>query len=352
MNISIGFMRGLFALLCVFFMLAYVTAHDPFAPERWIIGIGAGLAFAGVLFGFDLCFRRFHLRSFNITIVGLFIGFFMGKALVLIFNTVTEISYLNQQLSSNAIELIRICLFLFSTYLGVLMTLRFSDEFYLSIPFVRFDPVDLRKRDLILDRSILTDTRLVDLAATGLLDGYCVIPRFTVRELYTLVEATDERLRHEGRRGLEIIKKLEDMAHLQLRWQDNDFPEIHDHAHKVARLARLLKANILTAEIGNIPLATSDGIQVVSMNALSGALKPLMHEGEHLSIKIQRQGKEPRQGIGYLDDGTMVVVNGAGFSIGKTVQATVLSIKASSAGRIIFANLVEGDGIPMYGDDE
>lgn len=341
MYTSLGFIRGFFCILSLFLMLTYVTAHDPLASDRWVLGLLAGSAFAAFLLLCDFLFRRFHLRSFNIVIVGLFVGYLMGKALVLIFGSVRDMTYLNRELGPNILELIDISLFIFGTYLGTIMTLRFSDELYLVVPFVRFESKELIKKDLLLDRSVLIDTRLVDLAATGLLDGHCIIARFTAQDLYSLTEASDERLRQEGRRGIEIIRKLEEMKHLHLRWQETDFNDIHDHAHKMVRLARLLKANIVTEEINSLSLSSTENISMITMSSLAGALKPLMHEGETLSLKIQRQGKEPRQGIGYLDDGTMVVVNGAGYLIGKFVQAIVLSIKASSAGRIIFANLVD-----------
>lgn len=339
MDICIAFIRTLFAFLCVFFVTSYVVAGAAHPSAIHVAeGIGGGLLLSLFLFGCDLVFRRFNLRSFNITIVGLFIGYLMGEALTLVFENVLKLSSATADFSPSSFELLKIAIFLFGTYLGILMTLRFANELYISIPFVKFNPSDQKRRDLLLDVSLLSDARLVDLAATSLLNGQIVIARFTIRELYSMVESPNEHDKIQGKKGLEIFKKLEGMAGLNITWQETDFPEVKEHAQKLARLARLTGCNILTADISSIPLSVAEGVHVISINSLSSALKPLMHEGEYIKIKIQRQGKEPRQGVGYLDDGTMVVINGGGSSIGKTIQAVVLSIKASSAGRIIFCN--------------
>jgi uncharacterized protein YacL len=166
----------------------------------------------------------------------------------------------------------------------------------------------------------------------------------------------DENSKSRARRCLDVAKKLEGISHLELRYNDTDFPEVKDIMGKLVRLARLLDANIMSSDITRVQMSSIEGITVVNMHALSNALKPLMQAGEFIKIKIQRYGKEPRQGVGYLEDGTMVVVNGGGDYIGEIIEARVLSVKHTTSGRMIFCNASEEDGMPHYedetGDDE
>ncbi len=330
--------------------MASSTAGTPIVNA--IIGIILGLGFGFLLIGFDYLFKRFNLRSFNIAVIGLFIGYLMGQALVLIFNAVLTISALSISIQPQTLEIIKIALFLFGTYLGTIMTLRSSDELYISIPFVRFSQMSQKKKDLLVDSSVLSDTRIIDVATTGLLDHELVIPRFIVKELYVQSEIGDELTKSKARRSLDVLKKLEAIHHLELRYNDTDFPDVKDMQGKLIRLARLLDANILTADISRVQISSIEGITIVNIHALSNALKPLMQTGELIKIKIQRYGKEPRQGVGYLEDGTMVVVNGGGNYIGDLIDAQVLSVKHTTSGRMIFCNALDDESLNHSFEEE
>ncbi|HEY2810884.1 MAG TPA: TRAM domain-containing protein [Rhabdochlamydiaceae bacterium] len=323
------------------FMLSSPTGS---AHTNALIGIVLGLAFSLLLVGFDMTFKRFNLRSFNIAIVGIFIGYLMGEALVLVLNAVLEISRISIVLQPQTLEIIKISLFLFGTYLGTIMTLRAADELYVSIPFVKFAPTAQKKKDLIIDSSVLSDARIIDVAATGLFDHQIIVPRFIVKDLYAQAEIGDEFTKMKARRSLDVIKKLETITELEIKVNDTDFPDVKDIQGKLVRLARLLDANLLTADISRVQMSFIEGIRIINMHSLSNALKPLMQAGEYIKIKIQRYGKEPRQGVGYLDDGTMVVVNGGGNYIGETIDAKVLSVKHTTSGRMIFCNARDDDG--------
>ena len=142
------------------------------------------------------------------------------------------------------------------------------------------------------------------------------------------------------------------MTSLEVRFNDTDFPDVKDIQSKLIRLARLVDANILSADISKIQMASIEGIRIINLHTLSNALKPLMQAGEFIKIKIQRFGKEPRQGVGYLDDGTMVVVNGGGKFISETIDAQVLSVKHTSSGRMVFCNACDEEGLSDDFDDE
>jgi uncharacterized protein YacL len=353
MNISLAFMRIFFVILSIFFITTYmVSIPTGSVAVNAIIGVVVGFIFGLMLIGFDTLFRKFNLRSFNIAIIGIFIGYLMGQALVLIFDAILDISSISIALQPQTLEIIKIALFLFGIYLGTIMTLRAADELYVSIPFVKFAPTSHKKKDLLVDVSVLSDARIIDMAATGLLDHQLVIPRFIIKELYAQSETSDEIAKSKARRCLDVIKKLEAVSNLELRFNDTDFPEVKDPTGKMIRLARLLDANILTADISRVQMASIEGVRIINVHSLSNALKPLMQTGEYIKIKIQRYGKEPRQGVGYLDDGTMVVVNGGGNYIGETIDAQVLSVKHTTSGRMIFCNTSDDETLSHHYDED
>ena len=341
MNISLSFVRIFFLLMCVLFLTTYVTAvaDNGFTLINLLVGIGSGIAFGFALIGTDYFFKRFNLRSFNIAILGLFIGYLMGEALLLIFNTVLNVSTIPIQ--AETATLIRIVIFLFAAYLGMMMTARASEELHMSIPFIKFKPTLHKKKDILPDTSLLSDSRIIDLASSGLLDHHLVIPRFVLKELYAMAESPDESMKIHARRCLDVFKKLENIPGLDMRYADTDFPDVKDSLAKLVRLARLQDAHILTADLSRIQQSTIEGVRVININTLANALKPITQSGESLNIKIQRYGKEARQGVGYLEDGTMVVVNGGAEFIGETIKAQVLSVKHTSSGRMIFCNATD-----------
>ncbi len=342
MNLSLVFTRIFFAILSIFFMTTYmVSGVEGLSAINFATGAAMGLLLIALLIGFDLLFRRFNLRAFNIAILGLFIGYLMGLALTLIFDAILDISAASLALGPRSAEIIKIGLFLFGTYLGTLMVLRSSDEIYVSIPFVKLTPKTEKRKDILIDASVLADPRLIDLCTTGIFDHQLILPRFVIKDLYANAEGGDEDLRERAQRSLEVIQKLEELPYLDLRYNETDFPEVPDTPAKLLRLARLLDTNFLTADITRIQSSATNGFRFINLHSLSSALKPLTATGELIKIKIQRYGKEPRQGVGYLEDGTMVVVNGGGDYIGETIDVQVLSVKHTSAGRMIFCNTMD-----------
>lgn len=353
MNLALAFTRTLFFILSIFFMITYmISGPEGYTGGNFAIGLGMGIALGCLFVGFDLLFKRFNLRAFNVAIIGLFVGYLMGQALVIVLSAILQISAASVHLSPQLLEVIQIALFLFGIYLGTLMTIRGADELSVSIPFIRLSHTAQKKKDLILDASVLADPRILDLAGSGIVDHHLILPRFLLKELYVLSESQEESMRNRAKRSLEIVKKLEALPDLGLKYNDTDFPEVKDQMNKLIRLARLLDSNIMTADISRVQMAAIEGVRVINLHTLSNALKPLMQTGEHIKIKIQRYGKEPRQGVGYLEDGTMVVVNGGGDYLGETIDAKVLSVKHTTSGRMIFCNAPdEEEGYPAYDDE-
>lgn len=351
MNLALPFTRTLFVVLSVFLMTTYMVAGG-YTVHNLGIGVGLGAALGLALIGFDLLFKRFNLRMFNVTLLGLFVGYLMGQALVWILDAILQISAASIHLQPALLEVVQMSLFLFGVYLGTLTTLRASDELSISIPFVQLTAEMQKKKDLIIDGSLLADPRMIDLASSGIVDHHLILPRFLIKELYMQVESSEDAARVRAKRSLDILKKLEAMDDLCIRYNETDFPDVKDPMGKLVRLARLLDANIMTADINRVQMAAIEGVRVVNLHTLSNALKPLMQTGEQIKIKIQRYGKEPRQGVGYLDDGTMVVVNGGGDYIGELIEAKVLSVKHTTSGRMIFCNAPDEEGGYHSYDDE
>lgn len=338
MSLSITFIRLLFLFICVAISitLATQTFEGGFNWVNFSVGLLGGLAMTGLLIGTDAAFRRFNLKAFNTAIIGLLCGYLLAEAIVFVLSGI-----IGEATLSFSYTPLRFFIYLFCAYMGMMMAARASEELHVSIPFVQFKQMSHKKKDILVDISILTDSRIIDLASSGLLDHNLILPRFALKELYTLSETGDEAIKAKARRSLEVVKKLESLPLLDLRYIDTDFPEIKDPMTKLIRLARFLDTNIITSDINRIQQASIEGIRIINIHLLSNALKPITQTGEFLNIKIQRYGKEARQGVGYLDDGTMVVVNGGAEFIGETIRSQVLSVKHTSSGRMIFCNTCE-----------
>lgn len=338
---NIIFIRILFVSLSVLFLTIYTTTAitGGLNLTNFAIGVTGGLSFGLVIISTEVLFRRFNLRSFILAALGLFFGYLMGQGVYLLFDAVLNISSLPLEIET--LSLIKIAVFLLSAYVGMIMTALGADELYLSIPFFRFQPMNQKKKDLILENSILLDPRILDLANSGLIDNQTVIPCFVLRELMNQAESPDESIRYRAKKGLEIVKKLESYPELKLRKDETEFHDIKDPCQKLIKLARTLDANILTADLTKVQQSTIEGVKIINIHVLANGLKPITQSGEQIDIKIQRFGKEPRQGVGYLEDGTMVVVNGGADFMGQTIRAYVLSVKHTSSGRLVFCNAAD-----------
>lgn len=258
---------------------------------------------------------------------------------MLIFQTALNLSTFT--IASEASSLIRIAVFLSSIYIAMVMVLRASEGLQIAIPFVTFNSATQKKKDIVLDASTLFDTRIIDLATSGLLDGILIMPKFVIKELNYTNENGDETAKAKTRRCLEVVRKLEGIPSLEMRYDETDYPELKDAWSKICRLADMRDASIMTADLNRAQYPSSQKTRIINIHTLSNALKPISQNGEFLNIKIQRYGKEPRQGVGYLEDGTMVVVNGGAEYIGETIKAQVLSVKHTSSGRMIFCNTTD-----------
>ncbi len=341
MKLSLAFIRNFFLLLSVLVAVGYATnaLDGGLTVNNLLIGVSTGLGFGLLVIAAGRYFERFNLRAFNVAAIGLGCGYLMGQAILVALDAVFQMGTL--AVEPQVLGFFRILVFLFSVYLAMVLTARASEELTISIPFVKFTPTARKKKDILVDASVLADTRLLDLLGSGLVDNQVVLPRYILVELQAQVETGDDNTRSRARRSLDIVKKMEGLPGLGLRFTDTDIPEVKEPMLKLVRLARLLDTNILTADINRIQQSEIEGVKVVNIHTLANALKPVAQAGEFIDIKVQRYGKEQRQGVGYLDDGTMVVINGGAEYIGDTIKARVLSVKHTSSGRMIFCNTMD-----------
>jgi len=193
-----------------------------------------------------------------------------------------------------------------------------------------------RKSYKILDTSVIIDGRIADIAETGFLDGVIVTPQFVLRELQLVADSADLLKRNRGRRGLDILQRLQKVANLQIQIVEDDFPAVREVDLKLIELAKLYEGKIITNDFNLNKVAQLQGVEVLNINELANSLKPIVLPGETMRVFILKEGKEYNQGVAYLDDGTMVVVDNARKMIGKTIDVSVTSVLQTTAGKMIF----------------
>jgi uncharacterized protein YacL len=191
----------------------------------------------------------------------------------------------------------------------------------------------------ILDTSVIIDGRIADLCDTGFLEGILVIPNFVLHELQMIADSADSIKRNRGRRGLDILNKMQKDQSVKVKISDMDFPEIHEVDAKLVKLGKVMNGKVITNDFNLNKVAEFQGVTVLNINQLSNALKPVVLPGEEMSVTLIKEGKDPNQAIGYLDDGTMVVVENGRRRLNELVEVTVTSVLQTTAGRMIFTKL-------------
>jgi uncharacterized protein YacL len=193
----------------------------------------------------------------------------------------------------------------------------------------------------ILDTSVIIDGRIADIAETGFLDGILVIPQFVLRELQLVADSADSMKRNRGRRGLDILARVQKMSHLNVQILEDDFPNVREVDMKLIELAKVYDCKIVTNDFNLNKVAQLHGVEVLNINELANSLKPIVLPGEIMRVFILKEGKEYNQGVAYLDDGTMVVVDNAKKMISKTIDISVTSVLQTTAGKMIFGRFDE-----------
>ena len=296
------------------------------------VAVGAGIGLAIILF--EMRLRQISLKR----LIGAAIGSILGIFGAYLFSIV-----IRNSLSPGATQsFLQLLVILLMAYVGLIVGANKGDLLNLSALGGIFGGEKQAKRSYkILDTSVIIDGRIADIAETGFLDGVLVIPQFVLRELQLVADSADSLKRNRGRRGLDILQRIQKIATLNVQIVEDDFPAVREVDLKLIELAKLMEGKIVTNDFNLNKVAQLQGVEVLNINELANSLKPIVLPGEAMRVFILKEGKEYNQGVAYLDDGTMVVVDNARKMIGKTIDITVTSVLQTTAGKMIFGKFDE-----------
>ncbi|MFC1666844.1 PIN/TRAM domain-containing protein [Candidatus Omnitrophota bacterium] len=297
--------------------------------------IGAGIAFIAALaiIIFEFAMRNVSVRGLSSAVFGLIFGLIMAKV---VSDTLALI-----QLDETLLYSLRVVLTLIFCYLGMIVAIRGRDEFNIIVPYVKFSRQDQRDELVILDTSVIIDGRILDISNIRFLEGKFIVPRFILKELQQIADSNDSLKRARGRRGMDILGKLQKNPNIDVKIHNEDFHDIKEVDAKIVKLAKVLSAKVFTNDYNLNKVAEIQGVKVLNVNELANALRPVVLPGETMDIRLIKEGKEYNQGVGYLEDGTMVVVDSGRRLIGQSVRVVVGSVLQTAAGRMIFGKLPE-----------
>ncbi len=299
-----------------------------------LLSAALGLMAACVVIAFELRVRALSLRRLIGAVAGSLLGIF-GAAM---FCMVLRSAPLSEPTSAG----LQIFVLLLMTYVGLLVGASKGDLLNpaaLGMVFAGERPQ--RRSAKILDTSVIIDGRIADIAEAGFIDGALVVPEFVLRELQVVADSTDGSKRQRGRRGLDMLQRMQSNPAIQVQIVSDDFPSIREVDLKLLELAKKLEAKVVTNDFNLNKVAQLHHVEVLNINDLANALKPVVLPGERMNVLILKEGKEYNQGVGYLDDGTMVVVDHARRVIGRTVEIAVTSVLQTASGKMIFGKLDE-----------
>ena len=301
---------------------------EPFNLSRsYDAGVGAIIGAAIVLFEWKL--RTVSLKR----LIGAAIGSILGICGAYLFALVIRSSVP----LGNTQSFLQILVMLLMAYVGLIVGANKGDLLNLAALGGIFGGEKQSKKSYkILDTSVIIDGRIADIAETGFLDGVIVTPQFVLRELQLVADSADSLKRNRGRRGLDILQRLQKVATLQIQIVEDDFPAVREVDLKLIELAKVYEGKIITNDFNLNKVAQLQGVEVLNINELANSLKPIVLPGETMRVFILKEGKEYNQGVAYLDDGTMVVVDNARKMIGKTIDVSVTSVLQTTAGKMIF----------------
>lgn len=307
----------------------------PFGLQTWWQAAGAGLLVGGAIIFFEIRLRRASLKR----LIGAAVGSLLGILAALLMSMVLDLS---GAFPYQTLSFLHLGILFLTTYVGLVVGASKGDMLNLAALGGLFGAEKTAKRSAkILDTSVIIDGRIADICETGFLDGVLVIPQFVLRELQLVADSADSLKRNRGRRGLDVLQRIQKMANVEVQIVEDDFPHIRDVDMKLIELAKLYDGKIVTNDFNLNKVAQLHGVDVLNINELTNALKPIVLPGEIMRVFILKEGKEYNQGVAYLDDGTMVVVDNAKRMISKTVDISVTSVLQTTAGKMIFGKYDE-----------
>jgi uncharacterized protein YacL len=331
MNKTLLVIRVIFIALCATasWLLCYtVEEWDHRRTLAMVVGLMIGVLVVLV----DVMLKGFSLRG----LTALTFGFGVGAVISWLIGT----SPLLNKGDPQTIYLVQLALFVICTYLGSVIALRGKDEFNLVIPYVRFVPHEVDVPLVVVDTSALIDGRIARICETQFLGAGLIIPSFVLAELQEIADSPDPLKQARGRRGLQVLNELRAIKHIDIRIHQSDVARRQDIEAKLVFIAQSMRAKLLTTDTNLAKMAQFQGVSWLNIHALESALRPELVIGESIAIDLVKVGKEEGQALGYLPDGSMVVVNHARAYVGKRVTAEIIGVLPSGGGKMVFANLL------------
>ena len=298
------------------------------------IGAGIGIAVGGILWGLERYLRTIPLRSYLYGLGGLLVGLLVGA---LSNHLVGKIPIQDTALS----QVLSLLLYAVCAYFGIALGLWKGPEMGWREDGELWVGSGRTRSQKILDTSVIIDGRIADICETGFLEGPLIMPQFILKELQQIAGSSDALKRNRGRRGLDILQRIQKSVDIEVRIVDNDFPKIREVDAKLVALGKALRGKVLTNDYNLNKIAELQGVPVLNVNQLANAVKPVVLPGEIMNVYVMKEGKEYGQGVAYLDDGTMVVIDNAKRYLGKNIDVAVTSVLQTTAGRMIFTRLKE-----------
>lgn len=331
MKRTIWSIRVLFIILCIAGSYIYWINHPDLSREGILIVFAMGAIFGISTLVLDYFLEGFSLRGLSAVVIGLGLG---AMAAYLI-----TASPFVKIFESHDLFALKSCLYVFFMYVGTMIALRNREELSMVIPYVRFSNQSTVGEKLLLDISALIDGRIAAICQSRFITYTLLVPKFVLDDLHISLDSEDTQKQVKGKKGMDTYNKLKSLSYIEMKVLDNELCEGQEVNAKVIFLAKAQNAKILATDYNLTKLAESNNIDSLNINSLKKALNPEVAVGQYLDIELVKVGKEPHQGVGYLPDGSMVVVNEAFSLIGKTVATEVISILPSSGGKMIFARL-------------
>jgi uncharacterized protein YacL len=329
--LTVNLLRVLFVTFCAAIggMVTVETQGNP------VPGVLVAVVFALLIVLADRLLKGFSLRAFSSATFGLLLGLLFASLLV-----ASDVLRYQSDTVQWAGRLVVYCTF---GYLGMMLAMRSNrDEFSLIIPYVRFAREPTQREPLVVDTNVIIDGRIAELCATGFLSRALIVPRFVLGELQTLADSRDPIKRERGRRGLDILNQLQKSRELDLTIHETSGDADLSIDARLVRTAKLLQARLLTNDQALCQVARLQQVPALNLSDLTRALRPSAAAGDELELNLVKEGRESHQAVGYLPDGTMIVVNHARAHLGKVATVVVSSALQTGAGRLIFAEIKQG----------
>lgn len=331
MNKTLLVIRIIFIALCAIgsWLLCYTIREW---DDHRVLAVSIGLMIGVLVVLVDVLLKGFSLRG----LTALTFGLGIGAAIAWLIGT----SPLLKEGDPQTVYLVQMALFVICTYLGTVIALRGKDDFNLVIPYVRFVPHEVDVPLVVIDTSALIDGRIARICQTQFLGAALIIPTFVLNELQAIADSPDPVRQARGRRGLQVLNELRAIKHLDIRIHQSEVARRQDIEAKLVFLAQSMRAKLLTTDTNLATMAKFQGVTWLNLQALESALRPELVIGESIALELVKPGKEEGQALGYLADGSMVVVNNARAFVGKRVTAEIIGVLPSAGGKMIFANLL------------